>query len=73
MKRIETRVLKQKGDHDFYSTKLTKEFRNMNMKNSSYACCISEITKKKNKIITNKYKFYYLTNNIQSKIKTEKN
>ena len=45
----------------------------MNMKNSSYACCVSEITKKKNKIITNKYKFYYLTNNIQSKIKAEKN
>ena len=43
----------------------------MNMKNSSYACCVSEITKKKNKIITNKYK--YLTNNIQSKIKAEKN
>lgn len=38
------------------------------MKNSSYACCVSEIMKKKNKIITNKYKFYYLTNNIQSKI-----
>jgi len=50
LKRIETRVLKQKGDHDFYSTKLTKEFMNMNIKNSSYACYVSEITKKKNKI-----------------------
>ena len=41
------------------------------MKNSSYACCVNEITRKKNKIITNEYKFYYLTNNIQSKINIE--
>lgn len=41
------------------------------MKNSSYACYVNEITRKKNKIITNKNKFYYLTNNIQSKINIE--